>query len=84
MTDARHRAGQAKQELPITDEAFALVRSAMVEMLTGLTPTNTSAMQALVCGIQALDAVQKAVQGVIDGGSIEDAAEELKPLLGVA
>ena len=81
MTDIRERAAVAAKELRETDEAFRVLRQAMVEALTGLTPSDTANMQALVCAIQALDGVKKALQAVVDTGRLEDAAEEMRAAL---
>ena len=77
MSDILHRAHRAKIELTETQAAFDAVRSAMVASLTGRALTDTAGMQAMVCGIQALDQVRRIVVDIIDSGAIEEAALDI-------
>ncbi len=86
MTDvnAIHRAGQARTELRETHAAFDAVRAAMVAQLLGSPLTASVEREKLYLGVQALDAVRKALQHVVDGGAIEEAAMAVQKSFGAA
>lgn len=78
MSETTRRAGMAKIELRETEAAFVAVRDAMIGALVSTSPANTGQMQALVCGVQALDAVRDALRFVINAGTIEEAGEAIQ------
>lgn len=68
--EVRARGAKARQELELTDQAFAGLRQAALEEIVATSPDQVAKRERLVICAQLIDAVRKALQASIDAGEV--------------
>lgn len=75
------RGGQAAGELTLTEDVIAKLRAGMLEKIAGSTTGQRELREAMYFGVQALDAVRKALMDAVASGNHAAALDEMAAII---